>query len=319
MRGLVVISLCMVVVITVCASMVYAEGKILYVDSYHEGYDWSDGITRGIVSTLEGTDVELKIFRMDTKRNTNKSFIRKAAMDAKMLIESFQPDVVIASDDNASQYLIKPFYKDADIPFVFCGINWDASMYDYPYQNATGMVEVASVPELLEYLKPYTKGDRLAYLAADVKTARKEGLYYRKLFQLDVDERYVKTFAEWVSMYTKLQNECDLLIFGNNAGINDWDDARAEQVVLDVTKVPTGTLYDFLTQYALIGYAKIAEEQGEWSAKTALQILEGIDISTIPIAQNTQGALALNMKLANVLGVTFPESVVASASMIIEQ
>jgi ABC-type uncharacterized transport system substrate-binding protein len=298
--------------------MALAGGKILYIDSYHEGYEWSDGITRGVQSMLEGTDVELKIFRMDTKRNTSKNFIRKAAVDAKMLIEEYQPDVVIASDDNASNYLIEPFYKDADLPFVFCGINWDASMYGYPYKNATGMVEVASVPELLELLKPYAKGDRLAYLAADVTTARKEGLYYRKMFDLEVDERYVKTFAEWADVYAKLQNECDLLIFGNNAGINDWDDAQAEQVVMKETQIPTGALYDFLEQFALIGYTKVAEEQGEWAAKAALQILNGTDIGTIPITTNIRGNLSLNLKLAKKLGIEFPEDILTSANRVIE-
>ena len=47
----------------------YSGKKVLFVDSYHEGYAWSDGITNSIKQTLEGSGVELKIFRMDTKRN----------------------------------------------------------------------------------------------------------------------------------------------------------------------------------------------------------------------------------------------------------
>ncbi|HHO76243.1 MAG TPA: hypothetical protein ENN05_07415 [Deltaproteobacteria bacterium] len=43
--------------------------KILFVDSYHEGYAWSDGIAAGIKEILSGTGVELNIFHMDTKRN----------------------------------------------------------------------------------------------------------------------------------------------------------------------------------------------------------------------------------------------------------
>jgi hypothetical protein len=33
---------------------VLAKDRILYVDSYHEGYGWSDGITEGIQSVLQG-------------------------------------------------------------------------------------------------------------------------------------------------------------------------------------------------------------------------------------------------------------------------
>jgi hypothetical protein len=79
----------------------YEGKKILYVDSYHEGYEWSDGITNGIQETLDGTGVDLKIYRMDTKRNPDEGFKEKAGLEAKSVIEEFEPDVVITSDDNA--------------------------------------------------------------------------------------------------------------------------------------------------------------------------------------------------------------------------
>jgi hypothetical protein len=49
----------------------YPGKKVLYVDSYHEGYAWSDGITKGVKKGLEGTGIELKAVSMDTKRNGN--------------------------------------------------------------------------------------------------------------------------------------------------------------------------------------------------------------------------------------------------------
>ena len=181
------VTLCVALVLGLMNNVQAERKKVMYIDSYHEGYAWSDGITNGVRTVLEGKNIELRIVRMDTKRNTGKNFIRQAAMTAKNAIGEFQPDVVIASDDNASKYLIKPFYKDASLPFVFCGINWDASMYGYPYKNVTGMIEVAPVPELLKYLKPYAKGNRIAYIAADVSTARKEGMYPDKNFCIDID------------------------------------------------------------------------------------------------------------------------------------
>ena len=52
----------------------YMGKKILFVDSYHQGYEWSDGIEAGLRHGLEGAGVELKIVRMDTKRNTDDEF-----------------------------------------------------------------------------------------------------------------------------------------------------------------------------------------------------------------------------------------------------
>ena len=81
----------------------YAGEKILWVDSYHQGYEWSDGIEAGLKDVLNDTGVELKIVRMDTKRNTGDDFGNNAANQAKAEIEAFEPDVLIASDDNAQK------------------------------------------------------------------------------------------------------------------------------------------------------------------------------------------------------------------------
>lgn len=297
---------------------VHARQKVLYIDSYHSGYAWSDGITRGIQDTLQGKNVELRIFRMDTKRNTEDAFKKQAALKAKALIESYRPDIVIASDDNASAYLIKPYFKDAKLPFIFCGINWSAEKYGYPYRNVTGMIEVAPLPKLLYSLKKFTSGIvRVGYLAADVTTARKQGYYYKKRFGVDLVERYVKDFAEWQREFVAIQNECQILIVGNNAGINDWDDHQAERTVMSSTRIPTGCIFPWLIPYSFLGYTLVAEEQGEWAAQTALKVLSGADVGAIPMTQNTKGDLTINQRVASVLQVRIPPSFTKRAIKVI--
>ena len=166
----------------------YDGKKVLYIDSYHQGYAWSDGITKGVEMKMKGTGVNLKIIRMDTKRNSDDEFKRDAAKKAKAVIKDFKPDVVIASDDNASKFLIKPYYKDADLPFVFCGVNWDAKVYDYPYKNVTGIVEVAPIPILIEQMELYANGKRIGFIGPDIITAQKEAANYRKVFGLKIIE-----------------------------------------------------------------------------------------------------------------------------------
>jgi len=296
---------------------VHSGKRVLYVDSYHKGYEWSDGITNGIVSTLEGTGVELKIHRMDTKRNTDEEFKEQAALETKAVIEEFEPDVLIVSDDNAFKYLVQPFYKDVDLPIVFSGLNWDASVYGAPYENTTGMVEVSLTLELIEKLKTYTSGDRVGYLTADVLTERKNAEYYEKLFDLKFDKLYfVTTLAEWKNTFSQLQNEVDIIIFENNAGIVDWDDDEAESFALENTEIPVGTTNPWTMQSSLIGLTKVPKEQGEWSAKAVLEILNGTPPSQIPVVQNKNGELFLNIKIANKLGVVFEPSEIRSAEIV---
>ena len=52
----------------------YTGKKILWVNSYHDGYPWSDGIESGLHEVLDETGVELKIVHMDTKSNPDEAF-----------------------------------------------------------------------------------------------------------------------------------------------------------------------------------------------------------------------------------------------------
>lgn len=295
----------------------YEGKKILYIDSYNAGYEWSDGVTKGIENILNGTGVELKVFRMDTKINNSGAFAEKAGLRAKSVIEEFRPDVVIASDDNAFNYVIMPYYRDADLPVVFCGINWDVSIYGGPYKNTAGMIEVSLTSQLISYLKEYSKGNRIGYLSADTETERKNALYYNKLFNINFTKIYfVKTQDEWKEAFLKLQDEVDVFVFENNAGINNWSDSDAEAFALNNTKIPVGTTNSWTMQSSFIGMTKIADEQGEWSAQTALRILNGKRPSDIPIVTNKKGMLYVNLKIADKVGAIVKPELLKNAQII---
>lgn len=296
----------------------YSGKKVLFVDSYHEGYGWSDGITEGIQSALDGTGVELKVVRMDTKRNTDEAFKQAAAQKAKEAIEAFQPDVVIAADDNASKYLIEPFFKEKELPFVFCGVNWDASVYGFPCRNVTGMVEVTPAPQLLEQLRVYAKGDRIGFLGPDILTAKKEAENYRKVFGLELTEYYAKDVEDWKKGFAEMQSKVDMLLIDSDGGLYKDQAADLVAFVEANTKIPTGTSYDFMAPFAFLDFAKVAHEQGSWSAKTALKILDGQAPADIPIAQNTEGQLIVNTRIAKALGLELPYEMLESADRVIE-
>ena len=291
--------------------------KVLYIDSYHAGYEWSDGIYAGIEQGLKASQVELKVFRMDTKRDGSEANKKKSAAAAKALIDSWKPDVVITSDDNAAQYVIQAHYKNAKVPFVFNGLNWDCSVYGMPYTNTTGMLEVALVRELIGNMKEYAKGARIGYLCADTETERKEVAAYKDILKMNLDRVvYVRSVAEWMKEFEKLQGEVDMLIIGAVAGIPDWDYAEPTAFVQAKTRIPTGTSYDYLMPLSMIGITKVPEEQGLWSAQAALKILGGAAPSSIPVVQNKQGTLMLNIKVAARVGVVFKAAHMKNATIL---
>lgn len=292
----------------------YAGKKILYVNSYHQGYAWSDGIESGLHEVLDGTGVDLKIIRLDTKQHPEEAFGQAAGQQAKTEIDAFKPDVVIASDDNAQKYVVVPYLKGTGIPVVFNGVNWDASAYGYSPDQITGMVEVELPDQLINLLKQYAKGERIGYITVDTETERKVAdIYNTRFFGGQLKTYWVKTQDEFKAAFLTAQQEVDILFVGNNAGSDKWDDAEMKKFFLENTAIPTGSINDWMAPYVLLTLAKSAKEQGEWSAQAALRILDGTPVSQIPVTENKKGQLMVNLDLANKLGVVFAPSLLKNA------
>lgn len=283
-------------------STVYAA-KCLFVSSYHAGYEWNDGIERGIESVLKGK-CELDKFYLDTKRNKSEVFGKQAALRAKAYIESSKPDILIAADDNASRYLILPYFKNVKMPVVFCGINYTVEPYGYPYTNATGMIEISPVKTLFKYVEGSIKQVRWGtYLASDVISQHKEFELNHDIYAkqgIVLTPVFVKSMREWMEAYIKVQKTSDFLILGNNGGLEDWDKELVANFVAKEGNILSVTNYDWMIRYAMLAVSKVAEEQGEWAAKVVLAVLGGVNISDIPIIVNRRWGVQVNMSLLTV-------------------
>jgi len=286
----------------------YAASKCLYIASYHHGYEWNDGIQHGIEKILAGK-CELKIFYLDTKRNAKIEWARWKAKQAVKLIDEYSPDIVLVSDDNASRYVVMPYYKNSKIPFVFCGLNWSMSEYGYPYNNVTGMIEVAPIKPLIKQLKLMRSNIKKGiFISSDAISEHKDYNHYKKDFSkhgIKLDATYVRTFKEWIKQYKKAQRY-DFVIIGNNAGINDWYKPEAERIVYKYTRKITVTTYQWMLPYVVLGFTKIPEEQGDWIARVALSILGGISPSKIPVVYNRQWDMWINPVVINKIKLKIP-------------
>ncbi len=288
---------------------VTADGpKCLFVSSYHQGYAWSDGVERGLRQTL-ADKCNLRQFDMDTKRKKTERDKLMAALTAKALIEEWRPDVVITADDNAAKYLIEPYFKDADLPFVFCGVNWTVEEYGFPYKNVTGMIEVAPVPAMVdEAIAMVPEAQRVMYIGANTPTERKNVDRIRKVAEkrgLIFDQQLASSLQSWVGAYTTAQ-DYDFVIMGSNAGINDWSNEEAIKAILPLTRRLSVTSHGWMMPVSMLGMTKVPEEQGEWAGKVALRILGGAAPGSIPVIANRKWDLFLNPALIDAAGVKLP-------------
>lgn len=292
--------------------------KCLFLSSYHQGYEWSDGVERGVRSVLQGR-CEVQQFDLDAKRHKEPSDVQRKAMEAKALIESWHPDVVIVADDDAAKYLLMPFYRDHTTPFVFCGINWTVEEYGFPYRNATGMVEVAPVSPLFdkaEALLP-EQHSRAFYVGANTSSERKNLQYMREEARrrgIQLDFRLVDTTEAWLAAFTEAQTY-GFVILGSNSGINDWQHDAVRAGISKAQRLSL-TTHEWMMPYTMLGFTKIPEEQGEWAAQTALQILAGTPPASIPIVPNRKWEIWVNTSLLPSTSIQLPKGLFQKAKKV---
>ncbi len=291
------------------------EPICLYVSSYHPGYHWNDGIEEGLTRELSGV-CRLEKFYMDTKRNRGADFAAAKGKEAKELIDRIHPDVVIAADDNASKYLVMPYLKDADVPVVFCGVNWTVSEYGYPYSNVTGMIEVAPNRQVVrQALEILGRAKRFAFVTADVPTQHKEIARLEKVAAregLELQSFPVKTLDHWRDAFLKAQ-AFDFVVLGNPVGISDWDAAAAKAFVMDHTRRLSTGFGLYMKPYAVFSMVNTPVEHGEWSGKVAKLLIQGHVPSSIPIITNRRWEVFVNPTLAGKAGITLPTNLLEKA------
>ncbi len=304
--------------------------RVLYVNSYHRGFAWSDGVGRGIyqvfgvVAGRRGFDdsrarVRFRQIDLDTKRHPEEAFKRQAARRAKEVIDRWQPDLVIASDDNAVKYLVVPYLKDTALPVVFCGVNWDASVYGLPCANVTGMVEVSLEDQVVARLRPYARGGRIGFIGPDVLTTRKEAENVERFLGLDLVTYYAKDADDFLRGFDLLQERSDILLINSDGGL--YRDRLGDIIphVQQEARIPTGAMSNYMKDYALLTIGKVPEEQGEWAATTALAILAGTPPAEIPVARNQRVQIFCNMRMAKRLGIVFPVELIETAFFVDER
>ncbi len=293
---------------------------VVFVNSYHKGYAWSDGIQQKALEVLQDAGVQTEIFYLDSKRCKAAKQIRNVSRRVAEKIAKMQPDVIITADDNAQKHLVVPYLKHLGVPIVYCGVNFDGSEYGYPNEFATGMLEHSMITQLKDNLLRLSKGERLCALADDAFSEHKylkrsNERYFNDKLQL----YFAKDFKTFKEMFLQAQSDCDALMIINQGSIMDWDEEEAVRFMLDHVKIPTGTTAKHLARLNMLVMAKAPEEHGEWAAKTALHILAGESPGDIPETSNQQARIIINLEMAKAAGIVIPVDLLRAANEVIGQ
>jgi len=124
--------------------------SVLYINSYHLGYTWSDSIIGGLFSVLrQREDVTIYTEFMDGKRFYGDAHVENFKQMFVSKYKNYTFDVIAVSDNDALEFVLK-YYKELfdKIPVVFSGVS---NPEDYPLSDKPfyGVVEYISMEQEL--------------------------------------------------------------------------------------------------------------------------------------------------------------------------
>ena len=198
--------------------------EVLLIHSYHKGYVWSDDISKTIEKNFEEhKNIELTTVYMDAKRIDDSSYLENLSRLYKQQFEGRKFDLIIVSDNNAFDFMIKYYeFLFKNIPVLFCGINNfhkvlldENDMYKY-MSGVSEKVDLEKNFELISKLHPKLKNLLIINDTSNTGYAIKRDLEpiiqkYKKKYNIEyTDDLEIKNLQKKVS---NLDKENSVILF----------------------------------------------------------------------------------------------------------
>lgn len=300
--------------------------KILHIMSYHTPWEWTDTQLAGFKEALADLDVEYKVFQMDAKNNSSDPWKEKAGKEARELIDTWKPDLVYTSDDEAQKYVTQ-YYINTSTPFVFSAVNKTPDEYGFTNSsNVTGVLEIEHFVESTELFKkivPNAKKIAVIFDDSPIWDQVRERMKLKAAKLSDMQFIFldtVYTYSQYQQVVKNNESTVDGLCL---VGIFNFKDENGNNVpyreVLQWTaensKIPDYSFWiDRISYGTLCAVSVSGYEQGLAAGKIARGILfEGRSPASFPIVATTKGQPAVNLKRAKALGLKIDSKTLLSS------
>ncbi len=287
--------------------------QVLYINSYHPGYKFSDDIQKGITRAFqEQGNVTLRVEFLDTKRFNSPEYLEEISQLFKLKYKDADLDLVISSDDAALNFL----FQNADalfpnVPVVFVGANYFDETRLKGYERFTGISEEADLRGTIDLALGLHPGVRNIVVVNDTSVTGKN--IDREFERLIPQYPQIKfEFLEDVTMDeirqrigSLSQDSLVLLtIFSKDKAGTFFEYDQFTPLVAESSSVPVYGAWDFSLGYGIVG-GKLTSGQieGERAAKLALRILEGEDPASIPVDKQVNSQYMFDYKVMEKWGV----------------
>lgn len=283
------------------STLLFAEKKILVLHSYHHGLEWSDQISKGIISTLEKSPEKVLIYfeYLDAKRYFTPYFKEKTFEYLLLKHGQTRYDAIVVVDNDALAFTNSYHHLlFSTTPIIFCGIN------DFKPTLVSNLKEVTGVVETVDYegaislsLRLFPHRKKILIILDDTDTGVKiynelqiEKSYFKDKatfynyadFSKEELEAFIKTNRDELSTYLLAYNR------DKEGKFYDYSEGIAHFKAILGETIPIFGSWDFyLGKGILGGVITLGFEQGKSAAQLTLKVLSGQSASSLPILSAT--------------------------------
>ncbi len=290
-----------------------ARKQVLFINSYHQGYKFSDDITRALFETFnQQGNIDLRIEYLDTKRVDSAEYLEQVRQLLQEKYKNADLDLVMSSDDAALNFL----FKNADslfpgVPVVFVGANFfDVSRLD-GYERFTGISEEADIAGTLDVaLGMHPEVSKVVVVNDTTVT----GQIVRELID-EVTPKYPQIsfeFLEDIAMQD-LQRRLGsltpdtivlLTIFSRDGAGAFFEYDQYTSLIAQSSAVPVYGTWDFSLGYGIVG-GKLTSgyTEGVRAAQLAVRVLGGEAPVSIPVEKKSQAQYMFDYKAMEKWGI----------------
>jgi len=312
-----------------------SRNKVLIIQSYDPELSWTRRNNEGIDSVLNNYEnIKVKRVYLNTKNHFRESEKRAAALEARKLIASYKPDVIIASNDDAQLYVTNYYYNQSE-KFVFSGLNDETIAENFKSSNnITGVLERLPLNGLRDMITELVKDKNLGrpikvvHIACITHTAKQDDEYIQNFKQWgDIrvqPSRLVQVFDEWKKAVLDANQDCDFILISNYRQIaisSDNPTLVTGKEIMEWTvansKIPVIGLKDIAVEDGgpLAIFAS-STEQGAEAAAMAVNIIQNKLLPTennVPMKYPRQFIVSMNPKVMEKFGLKLPDVYAAAA------
>ncbi len=269
--------------------------NVLLLNSYHQGFKWTDDVTRGIVCGLDPVRSQARLYieNMNTKWANDEQYYALLVRLMKIKYVKTRFELIICSDSDAFMFLRD--HRDelfGKIPVVFCGVNYFRPEELQGKQLFTGVSETADMRETLDLafrLHPHAKEVFIINDSGNAGDRMREEL--EKLFplyrgkvrfrfetnpNLDVICRDVAALPESTLVF--------YTFFYGSPSTQFYENKECISRISGVARVPVYGVYGFNLGHGIVGGKLIsAFDHGRAAGEMALSILRGSPVETVPV------------------------------------